>query len=180
LAAWYRLQVAGVRVALMIGAVPVPLSETGEPVTFTLAKMVTFPLTAPIAVGVKTTVMVQVEPVFKVVPQVPPDCEKTVDEKTGVMPVPGAVPVLCNVRVCAALVVPVDTLPNASGPPVTLSVATGAVEPNSTAPGSMWTGAASPGSGLKLPKKSVVGTRLKFASVVGIAAAVPSNDADGA
>ena len=33
-------------------------------------------------------------------------------------------PVLCSVRVCEALVVPTVTFPNASGPPVTLAIAT--------------------------------------------------------
>ena len=82
------------------------------------------------------------------------------------MPVPAAVPVLCSVRVLAAVGKPIPALPKASGPPVTLSAATGGVEPNSTAPGS---NTVSPVvSGLVLPKKSVCGTRLKFASVVGI------------
>src|ERR1700686_4225057 len=39
-----------------------------------------------------------------------------------VMPVMPVVPVLLSVSVCAALVVPTATLPNASGPPVTFAV----------------------------------------------------------
>src|SRR5271169_2111423 len=160
--------VTGVRVAASTGVTPVPLSATGEPVTATLAKMVSVPDAAPVAVGVNTTLMVQVAPVARVVVQVPPDREKTVDEKARVIPVPAAVPVLCSVRVRAALAKPTAWLPKASGPPVTLSVATGATEPNSTAPGSNFVSVGVPGSGLRLPKKSVLGTRLKFASVVGM------------
>src|SRR5271165_4134396 len=160
--------VTGVRVAALTSATPVPLSATGEPVTGTLAKMVSVPVTAPSAVGVNTTLMVQVAPAAKVAVQVPPDREKTADEKARVIPVPAAVPVLCSVRVCAGVGKPMPALPKASGPPVTLSVATGATEPNSTAPGSNFVSVGVPGSGLRLPKKSVLGTRLKFASVVGM------------
>ena len=65
---------------------------------------------------------------------------------------------MCSVSVCAVLVVPVGTLPNANGPPVTLAIAVAAPEPwNSTAPGSKCVG--DPGAGLVLPKKSVLGTR---------------------
>ena len=131
-------------------ATPVPLSATGEPATATLARMVRVPLSAPAAVGENTTLMVQVAPAARVVVQVPPDCEKTPDEKTSVIPVPDAVPVLCSVRVFAELTVPTAQLPKLSGPPVTLSVATGTDEPNSIAPGSKWV--VSPGSGLRLPK----------------------------
>ena len=102
-----------------------------------VGKMVSVPVAAPSAVGVNTTLMVQVAPAAKVVVQVPPpDREKSVDEKVSVMPVPAAVPVLCSVRVRAAVAKPMPALPKASGPPVTLSTATGGVEPNSTAPGS--------------------------------------------
>src|SRR5271169_3666735 len=96
-------QVTGVRVAAITGATPVPLSATGEPATATLAKMVSVPVVAPSDVGVNTTVMVQVAPGFKAVVQVPPDCEKTVDEKARSIPIAAAVPVLCNVRVRAEL-----------------------------------------------------------------------------
>src|ERR1700688_3080424 len=103
LAAWAMVHVAGVRVALITGNTPVPLSATGEPVTFTLAKMVSVPFTAPVAVGVNTTLMVQVVPGFKVVVQVPPAREKTGDENSSEISNPCAVPVLCSVRVRAAL-----------------------------------------------------------------------------
>ena len=51
--------------------------------------------------------------------------ENTVDAKASVIPVKAPVPVLCRVRVFAALVVVSTTFPNASGPPVTLAIATG-------------------------------------------------------
>ena len=57
------------------GAIPVPLRATGDPVTGTLPAMVRVALTRPVAVGVKTTVMVQLDPAAKVVVQVPPDRE---------------------------------------------------------------------------------------------------------
>jgi hypothetical protein len=130
--------------------------------------MVSVPVTAPVVAGVNTTLMVQVAPTFKVVPQVPPAVARanTDGEKVSAILLAPAVPVLCRVRVLAALVVPTATLPKFSGPPVTLSIATGAWEPNSTAPGSKC--ASVPGSGLELPKISSLGTRLKSGSEVGI------------
>ncbi len=115
-----------------------PLSVTGEPVTVTLAVMVSVAGTAPTAVGENTTLIVQVAPAFRVAPQVPPPAEREYrgDEKASVIPVPVAVPVLCSVRVCAALVVPVATLPKVNGPPVTLSTAVAGPAANSTAPAS--------------------------------------------
>src|SRR5271165_1195507 len=143
--------VVGVRVAAIRSATPVPLSATGEPVTGTLAKIVNVPVTAPSAVGVNTTLMVQVAPAAKVAVQVLlAASEKTADEKTASIPLAAPVPVLCSVRVRAAVGKPMPALPKASGPPVTLSIATGAAEPTSIAPGSK--NPVSPGSGLRLPK----------------------------
>src|SRR5271169_4143449 len=106
----------------MTSATPVPLSATGEPVISTLAVTVTVPVAAPVTVGENTTVMVQVPVVVvRVAPQVPPALENGA-VTTTVMPVRLAVPVLCRVRVCAALVVPIATFPNASGPPVMLPI----------------------------------------------------------
>jgi hypothetical protein len=159
----------GVTVAVRTGAKPVPLSATGEPATATLARMVSVSLYDCAAVGANVTLMVQVPPAAKVVPQLPPPAvgrANTDDEKLRRMPVAPAVPVLCRVRVLVALVVPTATLPKFSGPPVTLSIATGAWEPISTAPGSKYVSV--PGSGLELPKKSSLGTRLKSGSEVGI------------
>src|ERR1700730_9880912 len=62
----------GATVAERSGATPVPLSATGDPVTATLARMVTVPLYDCAAVGANVTLMVQVAPAAKVVPQVPP------------------------------------------------------------------------------------------------------------
>src|SRR6516165_4710426 len=108
LAAWTGAHVAGVSEAAITGATPVPVSPTGEPVTATLARIVRVPVTVPRAVGVNTTLMVQVAPFARVAVQVPPAVpagrEKTAFEKVSEMPVPGAVPVLCSVKVCAALV----------------------------------------------------------------------------
>src|SRR5258707_13041123 len=70
------LQVAGVRVAVRTGVTPVPLRPTGEPVTATLALMVNVPVDAPAAVGVNTTLIVQLPVTTLRVagagPQVPP------------------------------------------------------------------------------------------------------------
>ena len=67
------VHVVGVSVALTSGVMPVPLSTTGEPVTVTLAVMGNVAFTKPSAFGENTTLMVQVPPAAKVVPQVPPD-----------------------------------------------------------------------------------------------------------
>ena len=69
--AWDTVQVAGVRVALTTAATPVPVNATGEPVTGTLAVIAAVPVDAPVAVGENTTLIVQVAPAAKVVPQVP-------------------------------------------------------------------------------------------------------------
>src|ERR1035441_2026392 len=63
----------GSSVALITAATPVPLSDTGEPATATLAVIGSVAGTEPAAVGLKTTVMVQVVPAAKVAPQVPPN-----------------------------------------------------------------------------------------------------------
>jgi len=64
--------VGGVKLALTVAATPVPLRATGEPLTVTLAVMVTVPVFAPAVVGENVTVIVQLAPAAKVVPQVPP------------------------------------------------------------------------------------------------------------
>src|ERR1700687_2419774 len=141
------LQLAGVRAAL---STPVPLSATGEPMTGTLAVMASVPVAAPAAVGRNTTLMVQVVPAARVVPQVPPAApagraKGPVNAK--VMPVAVVPPVFLSVRVCAERLVP-----NASDVGDTLRTATPLVW-NSTAPTSI----APAISGLGLPKKSLVG-----------------------
>ena len=140
--------------------VPVPESATGEPVTGTLAVMVAVPLAAPVAVGVNTTLMVQVVAAARVATQVPPAAPAGLENgavTTTAMVVAPAVPVLLSVSVLAALVVPTLMEPKANGPPVTLRVAVAVPVPNSTAPGSKVVSPAA--SGLLLPKKSVAGTR---------------------
>jgi hypothetical protein len=89
------LWVVGVRVAL--AAKPVPERRTGEPVTPTLALMVTEPVAAPTAVGENTTVMVQV-PGASVPVQVPPALANGAVTAT-VIPVKLAA-VIVEVRVC--------------------------------------------------------------------------------
>jgi len=64
--------VGGVRLALTVAAPPVPLRATGEPLTVTLAVMVTVPVFEPTLVGENVTVIVQEAPAAKVAPQVPP------------------------------------------------------------------------------------------------------------
>src|SRR6266404_4964610 len=66
------VQDVGVRLADTTAAMPVPLSDTGEPLTLTLAVMVTVPVFAPVLVGVNVTLIVQVPPAANVAPQVPP------------------------------------------------------------------------------------------------------------
>jgi hypothetical protein len=124
----------GLTLALEVEAIPVPVRVTGEPVTATFAVMVAVPVAAPVAVGENTTAMVQVAAGASVAVQVPPDWENGAVTTTAI-PVRLAPPVLCSVRVCAALVVPVVWLPKANGPPVTLAIAV-AAPTYSTAPAS--------------------------------------------
>jgi hypothetical protein len=56
----------------LVLAVPVPLSAMATGVSVLLWVMLSVPLRVPAAVGVKATKMVQLEPTFTVVPQVPP------------------------------------------------------------------------------------------------------------
>lgn len=147
-------------------AVPVPVRVTGEPATGTFAVKVAVPLTGPTVVGRKTTLSVQVAPAAKVAPVVvivagqepPPNTgrEKADGEKATVMPVPGAVPVLCNVRVWGKVVVKSGTVPKFNGPPVTLRIAPPPPpepedDPNSMAPGSNMLTIGSPGPGRRFP-----------------------------
>lgn len=120
------------------GGAPVPLSETGDPVTATLAPIVNAPLTGPVAVGLNTTLIVQLEVAAKVVRQVPPAApagrEYCGEEKLGAIAVKVEPPVLFSVTVCAVLVEPVTTLPKASDVGVTLAAAGPATATYSTAP----------------------------------------------
>ena len=154
---WLGLQFAGVRLALTTGATPVPVRVTGEPVTATLAVIVAEPVAGVVDVGVNVTVMVQVPATgVRVAVQVPPALANGA-VTTTVMPVKLAVPVLCRVRVCGALVVPTATPVNVKGPPVTLAMATEVPPPtNSTAPEST-----APFVFLEVPKKSTAGASVK-------------------
>src|ERR1700680_2730453 len=93
-------------------ATPFPLSVTGEPLTPAFeAVMVTLPFAEPTAPagGENTTLIVQVKPAPKLAPQVPPaapaGCENGAVTTTAI-PVIVTFPLLCNVSVDAALVVP--------------------------------------------------------------------------
>src|SRR6516165_6545499 len=134
---------AGARVAATIPVTPVPESATGEPLTGTLAVMVTVPAFAPVEVGENVTVIVQDAPAASTAPQVPPARANTAGGGAGevvatatAMLLASAVPVLCRVSVSAWLVEPVVTLPKASGPPVTFRIAVPPAPTNSTAPAS--------------------------------------------
>jgi hypothetical protein len=140
-------------------AVPPPVSETGEPVTGTLAVIVTLPLDGPTAVGAEATLIVQFAPADKVVPQLgaPAGNAPVVTRVNGpatTMPivVAPAVPVLLSVKFWVALVVPVGTLANARDVGDTLSVAVAVAPVNSTAPAST-----EPFAFRLVPKKSKVG-----------------------
>src|SRR5215472_8030251 len=111
---WVGVQTAGARATVT----PLPLRVTGEPLTGTLAVMVKLPVTEPSAVGENTTFIVQFAPAARVAPQLGAPAgngptallEKRGDEKASAIPVAVAVPVLCRVRFCDALVVPMRTL----------------------------------------------------------------------
>src|SRR5215469_7918618 len=103
----------GPPVTLPIAVTPVPVSDTGDPVTPALAVIVTVPVFPPVLVGEKVTVIVQVEFAANVAPHVPPACANwfgvvglLVVATTTLMPVAAPVPVLCSVRVRVPLVVP--------------------------------------------------------------------------
>ena len=116
-------QVPGVRLAVAVPSMPVPVRVTGEPETGTSAVMVSMPETVPAKVGENTTLIVHEAPTGNVAAQVPAAVarEKTGEENANVIPVALAVPELASVRVFAALVVASATFPNAAGPPVTES-----------------------------------------------------------
>jgi hypothetical protein len=148
-------------------ATTVPESDTGEPVTGTLAAIVTVPAAAPRAVavtGAKTTLIVQLAPAANekpaVVLQVPP--ADPVGRENGAVtvmltPVSAAPPVLLNVSVCDGLVVPRAQVPNASDVGVTLPAGVGGIT-TSTAPMS------TPGPcGREVPKKSIGGAPIALA-----------------
>lgn len=121
---------AGVSVAETTAATPLPVSETGEPVTATLAFIATWPpTTRPSVVGLNTMLNVQVAPAARVAPQVPPGTPAgRAKGPVNIKPIPvaAAVPVLWRVRVCAALVVPSAWFPKFSVVGVTLSIAVAA------------------------------------------------------
>jgi hypothetical protein len=131
--------------------------------------MVTVPTAGPVDVGESTTLIVQVPAnTVNVAPQVPPAAPTGLENgavTTTLMPATFADPVLCNVRVCAALVVPTITFPNANGPPVTLAIGVLAGNLYSIAPTSI---AVPFTSGLALPKKSVVGATPYVGELVGM------------
>jgi len=134
-----KLSVPGETLAVRVTADPVPLSETGEPETVTLAAIESVPVKEPAVIGENTTLIVQVEAAFNVMPQVPPAVPA--GRANGavaviVMPVRLAVPTLCSTSCCGALAEPVPTVPNANGPPETFATAVAAPGTNSTAPAS--------------------------------------------
>ncbi len=116
---FWSVKVSPVGVRDAVGEpVPVPLSETVcvAPVTLpALSVMVSVPLRAPEAAGVKPTVMVQVEPATSVAPQL------LVSEKSPELALPpivmlaivnGPVPELVMVTLCAAAATPTAVLGN--------------------------------------------------------------------
>jgi hypothetical protein len=150
-----KLSVPGDTLAVLVDAEPVPLSETGEPVTVTLAATLSAPVNGPATVGEKTTLMVQVVAAANVAPQVPPAVPAGRENGAAVaivIPVRLAVPTLCNTSCCDGLVVPVATVPNDNGPPDRFAIAVAAPAINSTAPAST-----APFVFRCVPKKSVFG-----------------------
>ena len=92
----------GLTVAVCVATTPVPERATGEPVTATLAVMVTFPVEATAVAGEKTTLMVQVELAAKVAAQVPPAVPVGLEKgavTATVMPVAPTPPALDSVSV---------------------------------------------------------------------------------
>ena len=148
------------------GPMPVPVSVTGEPMTGTLAEILTLPLNDAAVVGLNTILIVQLEPAASVatqVPPAPPAGRWNGAETVTVIPVAVAPPLFLRVSVRAALVVPTSWRPKARDVGVTLRTAATDREPwNSVAPTSNPPGTA--GSGRGFPKKSVAGACLIVAN----------------
>ena len=146
------VQVGGASNPLTTGGIPVPLRPTGEPVTGTLAAMVTVPAAGP-AVGENVTVIVQF--CSKAVVRqgasagASSACERRRDSDRNAGQKCVARVVQCQKSL--VLVEPTATLPKLSGPPVTLATAAAGTT-NSTAPTSN-----TPAWGRVVPKKSVLG-----------------------
>src|SRR4029077_7160841 len=77
---------------------PFPLRATGEPLTPTLAVIVTLPATGPGAVGENTMLIVQLPAAVNVVPHEPPERPNGADTETEI-PVAVAPPLLYSVSV---------------------------------------------------------------------------------
>ena len=157
----------GLTVNVRVAAAPVPLRETGEPATAPLvAVIVAVPVKATAVAGENTTLIVQLAPAARVPVQVPPapppgrengtGLAEGVDAKATPIPVAAPFPVLDNVKVSAALVVPTTVLGKLSEVGLTLRVGDVVGKPwYSIAPMSnaLWL----EGSGRAFPKKSVLG-----------------------
>jgi hypothetical protein len=95
--AFPKLCEVGVRVAAITAAVPVPLNDTGEPVTVTLPVMASVPVAGPVAVGWKTTRMVQLVPPARVAPHESPVPRENGPVNVAVRPVKATPPELLSV-----------------------------------------------------------------------------------
>src|SRR5580658_1560314 len=95
------------------GAVPVPLRVTDCGLPAALSVMVTLAVWLPLAAGVKVTLMEQLAPAARELPQVLvwAKAPLLVPVMAMLVMVMATVPVLLNVTVCAALVVPTFWLP---------------------------------------------------------------------
>jgi hypothetical protein len=152
------------------GAIPVPESDTLWGLFAALSLMDSDALRAPEAVGLKVTLMLQVTPTATLAPQVLV-CEKSpVLAPVSVMPAPlmssVAVPVFCNVTVCAVLLVPTIWL--AKVKLVAPSVTAGAVPVPVSA-----TTCGLPGSGsetVMLPVRTPVAVGVKLTLMLQLAA----------
>ena len=83
---------------------PVRLIFWGLPVALSL--MVTLPVRVPVAVGLKVTLIVQLLPDARDVPQVPSPARAKSPLSVMLLIVMVVLPVLVSVETCAALVVP--------------------------------------------------------------------------
>jgi hypothetical protein len=95
--AFPKLCEVGVRVAVIVAAIPVPLNDTGEPVTATLPVMASVPVAAPGVVGLKTTRMVQLAPPARVVPHESPVPRENGPVNVAVRPVKATPPELLSI-----------------------------------------------------------------------------------
>lgn len=105
-----KIKLAGAKLTAGPAATPVPVRLTVFGLSVALSEMLRLPLRVPVAVGVKNTLTVQFAPAATLVPQLFVCVKSPLAVILEIVSAP--LPLLVKVTVCAALVVPMDWLPN--------------------------------------------------------------------